>query len=220
MSRAHGCVAVFAKPPRPGEVKTRLVPDLGESGAAALARAFFLDTWASVSALNWADAILATTDVEADEWQLSGETQVWAQGDGDLGQRMERVLSRALDHYPFAIAVGTDAPGLPATLLGAARHALASTDAVLGPSDDGGFYLIGLRRCPADLLAGLPWSVDQTFERTITRLRAYGLRTAVLPRWFDVDRPSDLDRLRSMLAAGRVEAPETARVLAARGAAR
>ena len=55
MSRAHGCVAVFAKPPRPGEVKTRLVPDLGESGAAALARAFFLDTWASVSALNWSE---------------------------------------------------------------------------------------------------------------------------------------------------------------------
>jgi rSAM/selenodomain-associated transferase 1 len=213
MTLDRGCVAVFAKPPRPGEVKTRLVPALGEVGAAALARAFFLDTWASVSALEWADAVLATTDVDAHEWHLPEGTPVWAQGDGDLGRRMERILSRALDQYAFAIAVGTDAPGLPAALLGAARHALASADAVLGPSDDGGFYLIGLRRCPSDLLAELPWSVDQTFERTIERLRTYGLRTAVLPRWFDVDRPTDLSRLRALLATGRVVAPETARIL-------
>jgi rSAM/selenodomain-associated transferase 1 len=210
----RGCIAVFAKPPRPGEVKTRLAPDLGEAGAAALAGAFFLDTWASVSSVEWADVVLATTDVGAPEWQLPEGTPVWAQGEGDLGQRMEHVLSRALARYPFALAVGTDAPGLPDTLLRAARHALSGADAVLGPSEDGGFYLVGLRRCPTGLFADLPWSADQTFDRTLERFRVRGLRTAVLPPWFDVDTGADLDRLRKLLAAGRVVAPETARVLA------
>jgi hypothetical protein len=99
-------------------------------------------------------------------------------------------------------------------LLDAARDALHTADAALGPSDDGGFYLLGVRQYPTDLLDGIPWSTSETFVRALGRLRTRGLTTAVLPPWFDVDRPADLNRLRSLVLSGRLSAPETARVLA------
>jgi hypothetical protein len=207
---------VFAKPPRPGTVKTRLVPQLGEDGAAALAHAFFLDTWAMCSRLSWAETVLATTDVTSPEWSDLPEARVWAQGPGTLGDRLERILRRALRNWPAAIAIGTDLPGLPLALLDSARQTLQTTDAVLGPTEDGGFYLLGLRRCPPRLLADLPWSAADTFTETLERLRARGLETTVISPWFDVDEPQDLTRLRTMLERGGLHAPATALALGIR----
>lgn len=218
-----GILCVFAKPPRPGEVKTRLVSEVGAKGAARLARAFFRDTWATASALPWANAVLATSDAAAREWTLGPQVPIWPQGTGDLGERLERVLGRALRESSFAMAIGTDAPGLPRLLLDHARDALRRTEAVLGPCEDGGFYLIGLRRCPVGLFRDLPWSAPDTFIRTLARLRERGLSTKLLSPWFDVDRPSDLRRLRALLARGEIVAPATERVLAelaARGTCR
>lgn len=213
---------VFAKPPRAGVAKTRLGARLGPEGAAVLARAFFDDTWATVSALGWATPILVTTEPAAPEWRSAGIRpgmrpsirSKWAQGEGDLGARLESAFRRALASSPAAVAIGTDSPGLPAGLLDAARTALAESDAVLGPTTDGGFYLIGLRRCPEGLLAGLPWSSDETLDRTRERLLERGLRVEVLPTWFDVDRPEDLAPLKRRLWRGDFEARATARALA------
>lgn len=200
-------ICIFAKPPVAGQVKTRLAAALGPERAADLARAFLDDTIAAVTALPWAQAALATT--EAIESQLP----VLLQGEGDLGARIERVLRAALQRAPFAIAIGADAPALPARLLEAARAALEDVDAVIGPADDGGFYLLGLRACPEGLLADVPWSTSDTFTRTVERLRARGLRAHVLESWFDVDRVQDLDRLRAALRSGEIDAPRTARLL-------
>jgi rSAM/selenodomain-associated transferase 1 len=212
----RGILCVFAKPPRPGEVKTRLARALGDEPAAALARAFFLDTWRSAAKCAWGRAVLATPDTEAPEWIGLGAA-IWPQGGGDLGDRLDRVLRRALRSGPFALAIGTDAPGLPPPLLEAARRALETADAVIGPCDDGGFYLVGLRRCPPDLFAGIPWSAADTFEKTVARLRERGFEVEILPRWFDVDRVEDLSRLYALLSRGEIEAPETARALNAVG---
>lgn len=209
----RGCLCVFAKPPRAGEAKTRLALALGDAGAAALAHAFFLDTWATASRVSWADVLLATTDVNAPAWKNLGEHQIWPQGPGSLGDRMERILTRALVRYPFAIIIGTDLPGLPRERLDAARDALRASDAVLGPTDDGGFYLIGLRRCPQGLLADVPWSAPDTFACTLDRLRSAQLSATVIPPWFDVDDPDDLQKLRRLVRRGEIEAPETARVM-------
>jgi hypothetical protein len=209
----RGCLCVFAKPPRPGEAKTRLASVLGDAGAAALAHAFFLDTWAMTSRIGWADVVLATTDVGDPTWASIGAPNIWPQGPGTLGDRQERVLNRALARHPFAIVIGTDLPGLPRERLDAACAALQTADAVLGPTEDGGFYLLGLRRCPPGLLARLPWSAPDTFTRTLERLRSERLATAVIPSWWDVDGPSDLRRLRRLAASGRLDAPETVRVL-------
>ncbi|MBK6404775.1 MAG: DUF2064 domain-containing protein [Holophagales bacterium] len=162
----------------------------------------------------WGVPVLATTDPDAPEWRELGVRGAWAQGDGDLGDRLSRMLQRALARAPAALAVGTDSPGLPGTLLDDARRALGTKDAVLGPSDDGGFYLLGLRRAPDGLLEGLPWSSEETFERTKERLLERGLSVHVLPPWFDVDRPEDLEPLRRRLVRGEIRAPATARALA------
>jgi len=207
----RGILCVFAKPPRPGEVKTRLAEEIGSESAATLARAFFLDVWSVATSCPWSRAVLATTDVEAAEW--AGVAPIWPQGGGDLGDRLERMLQRALRSVPFAVAIGTDSPGLPRRLLEDARRALTTVDAVIGPCDDGGFYLLGMRRCPPGLLADLPWSAADTFARTFARLREHGLTVVVLPPWFDVDTASDLPRLRALLSRGDIEAPETERAL-------
>jgi rSAM/selenodomain-associated transferase 1 len=206
-------VCVFAKPSRPGLVKTRLAPRVGAEGAARLARAFLEDTWRALGALRWARRILATTEIDGSEPVVRGG-QVWLQGTGDLGDRLARVLRRALRSSAGAIALGSDSPGLPRMLLEQARAQLRSHDAVLGPCADGGFYLLGLSRCPPGLLRGLRWSAPDTFERTRARLEERGLTTAVLPPWFDVDRPGDLARLSRLISRRAVTAPRTARVLA------
>jgi uncharacterized protein len=213
--RHEATLCVFAKPPRAGQVKTRLAEAVGMLQAAALARAFLEDTWGAASALPWARAVLATTGPDAVERLRSRGAPVWQQGGGDLGERLERVLRRALRETALALAIGMDTPGLPPALLSEARIALRRADAVLGPCEDGGFYLLGLRRCPPGLLRDLPWSTADTFQRTAARLRERGLETAVISPWFDVDRPADLECLRALVARGELHAPRTARALEA-----
>lgn len=150
---------------------------------------------------------LATTEM------VESDLPILLQGTGDLGERIERVLRTALRLAPYAIAIGADSPALPTRLLEAARAGLERSEAVIGPAEDGGFYLIGLRACPEGLLRGLSWSASDTFARTLERLREHGLRVEVLERWFDVDRAEDLERLRELLRRGEIHAPRTARLL-------
>ena len=205
-------ICIFAKPPVPGQVKTRLAPP---QQAAALARAFLVDTYATVATLTWALPIVATTGELDAELREDVGNAIWLQGDGDLGARLERILRRALDSAPAAIAIGADAPGLPRDIYERAHAALASADAVIGPSDDGGFYLLAIKRCPDGLLANLPWSSPVTFAKTLDRLRDVGMSPVVLDSWFDIDRPEDLDRLRADLSARPDAAPATRRALGA-----
>jgi rSAM/selenodomain-associated transferase 1 len=210
---SRGCLCVFAKPPRPGTVKTRLAAVLGDDGAAELARAFLLDTWNTATRVSELDVVLAATEVEAPEWRSLHAGQIWPQGSGTLGDRLERVLRRALEAHPFAIAIGTDIPGLPLSRLDEARDALRTADAVIGPADDGGFYLIGVSTCPHSLLDTVPWSASDTCARTLERLGQHDLTTTVIAPWFDVDVPADLDTLRRRLRDGTIHAPHTARIL-------
>ncbi len=215
MNAPSGLLCVFAKPPRPGEVKTRLASALGPDAATRLATAFLRDTWSSVRAVPWARAVLASTSDDPDALGLDAEDPLWAQGDGDLGERMERVLRRALTEAPWAMALGADSPGMPHALLEAARAALTDHDAVLGPTPDGGYYLLGLRRCPPGALRGLPWSQPDTRAATRARLEALGLTVAELPPFFDVDTAEDLPRLATWLRRAPDAAPATRAALAA-----
>jgi len=205
---AEALICIFAKPPVAGRVKTRLAATLGADAAARLARAFLEDTIESVQAIPWAQPVLATTEpVEAD-------VPVLLQGEGDLGTRIERVLRAALQRAPLAMAIGADAPALPSRLLESARDALREVDVAIGPAEDGGFYLLALRRCPEGLLRDLPWSAADTLHATLERLRVLGLRTALLEPWFDVDRAEDLERLRTLIRQGTLVAPRTEHILA------
>jgi hypothetical protein len=237
---ALGILCVFAKAPLPGRVKTRLVNKLNADEAATLARALLLDTWQVVESVRaplkpilvldgpTSALIPATTPTPATpepatpepaapepEPPLDPLPEIWPQSHGDLGNRLERAFEKALRQAPWVIAIGTDSPGLdPAWIERAAGQLASSHDAVIGPTRDGGYYLLGLRRCPRGLLADLPWSTSTTFAATLERLHEHGFNPALLPEWFDVDEPSDLDWLTAELAAGRLQARHTARVLA------
>lgn len=210
---APGIIAVFAKPPRAGEAKTRLGAAVGHDVAARLARAFFEDTWHRAKELPGVRLVLASTANEVDAFGV-GAVELWLQGEGDLGARLERIAARALAEAPWFVAIGADSPGLPLQHLEAARAALLRHEAVLGPSADGGFYLLGLRSLTPGLLDGLPWSAPTTFEATRSRLLEQGWHVATLQPWYDVDEVAELERLRRELAEGSIQAPRTAAVLA------
>lgn len=210
---ATGIVCIFAKPPVPGQVKTRLAAEIGDRAAAQLARAFLFDTCDRVAELPAVRAVIASTAPAPSLFPPGAE--VWLQGEGDLGARLHRMLRRGLEEGGFVIAIGADSPGLPLSVLGDAVAALGETDAVLGPADDGGFYLLGLRRLDHGLLEDLPWSAPATFDRTAEQLRQRGYEPRILQPWFDIDVASDLQRLWTLLASGQATAPHTASTIAA-----
>lgn len=204
-------VSIFAKVPEAGMSKPGLVPELGPARAAELAEAFLEDTVGLVRTLDWAECIIAATS--RFERPYFKPEEIWLQSEGDMGERLEKILRLALKRRDLVIALGDDTPNLPAALLENARNALATADAVLGPSLDGGFYLIGLKDCPVGLLAEIQWSHSTTLAATTAKLDQFGMRTALINPWFDVNGNDDLDRLRRQLAADPSAAPRTAELL-------
>lgn len=216
MNARDTTLCIFAKAPRAGAVKTRLAATIGADAAARLADAFFWDTLELAEQLAPARVVVALSGDEMLLPTLRDRVDIWPQGEGDLGARLERNLRRALTESLRVLAVGTDSPGLPVALLVQALAALDTHDAVLGPADDGGFYLLGTRKCPDGLLSGLPWSSANTREKTLARLEERELTVKLLAPWFDVDREQDLERLRTLLGTGEIHAPATCRVLGIR----
>jgi uncharacterized protein len=214
-------VAIMAKSPRPGEVKTRLCPPLNAGEAADLYRCFLLDKIETVQALTGAQAVIAysPTDARADFEALAPGIRLMPQVGPDLGARLHATLAGLHNAgHAGAIAVDSDTPTLPGEFLQQAVDCLIrpGPDVVLGPTEDGGYYLIGLRVARPELFDGVPWSTAAVFEETRRRADAGNLSVACLPAWFDVDTPDDLRRLRAALAAsaGDRGAPRTRRFLA------
>jgi rSAM/selenodomain-associated transferase 1 len=204
--RSAVAVAIMAKSPRPGEVKTRLCPPLDAGEAAALYRCFLLDKIETVRALTGAQAVIAysPTDARADFEALAPGIRLVPQQGPDLGARLHATLAGLLGAgHAGAIAVDSDTPTLPGAFLQQAVDCLTGPgpDVVLGPTEDGGYYLIGLRIARPQLFADVPWSSATVFEETRRRADAGNLSVACLPAWFDVDTPDDLHRLRAALGA-------------------
>ncbi len=185
---------VFAKPPVPGKVKTRLIPVLGSEGAAALAATVLCHVWRTVSSCPSVRPVLAAAGLGSFPITVS-EHDLWLQGEGDLGIRIERIFQRALEEAPAAIAIGADSPGLTCTQIQAALSALQTHDAVIGPCEDGGFYLLAVSRCSPGLFRNLPWSCGETAQATRCRLEQNGFSIAMIDLLFDIDTPEDLARL-------------------------
>ena len=135
---------------------------------------------------------------------------------GLTNQRLTGVFDDLFeDGHIAVVAIDSDSPTLPMAYVAQAAAVLAhgSADVVIGPSDDGGYYLVGLDRRQPKLFDGIPWSTSETRAATLARARDLGLSALLLPRWFDVDTPEDLRRLCADLA-GRDTAPRTAAFLA------
>lgn len=197
-------VVVMAKAPRAGAVKTRLCPPLTLSEAAELSRCFLLDTVARVRQLATAQPVLAYTPPASRAWfeALAPDFLLMPQQGDDLGRRMATCFERLFAQgYTGVLLTGSDLPTLPVAHLQQATTLLARphTDVVLGPSEDGGYYLIGLRRLYPELFDDMVWSTSQVYAETVRRAKSSGLTVASLPSWFDVDTPADLARVRRML---------------------
>ncbi|OGL11752.1 MAG: hypothetical protein A3I14_00695 [Candidatus Rokubacteria bacterium RIFCSPLOWO2_02_FULL_73_56] len=214
-------VAIMAKAPVAGAVKTRLCPPLAPGQAAALARCFLLDKLGQLRTLRGARPVVAFSPADAADLfrALAPGVDLLAQRGPDLGARLAAVLGDLLARgAPAAIAVDSDTPSLPAAFVQMAVDRLAdpAVDLVLGPSEDGGYYLIGMPRVHGALFAAMPWSTPDVLAETERRARAAGLRVVRLPVWFDVDTAADLERLRAALARGEgAPAPATRALLAA-----
>ena len=212
-------VAIMAKAPRPGTVKTRLCPPLLATEAAALYRCFLLDKIATVGGLADTRPVIAYTpdDARAEFDVLAPGFALVSQDGPDLGARLHSTLAGLLAAgHAGAIAVDSDTPTLPSGFLQQAVDCLTrpGPDVVLGPTEDGGYYLIGVRAPHRELFERMPWSTSDVLEITRRRAAAAGLRALCLPTWFDVDTPDDLERLRAILATGNdTTACETRRFL-------
>ncbi len=210
-------VVVFTKPPRPGEVKTRLIGAVSAAQAADLHRAFLADFCERLT--GWDGTILMAWALRAEEAVPEGPYPGFAQVGSDLGQRLLHGLTRALSASAAAVAVGSDHPELPRARLDEAFAELArGADVVLGPADDGGYYLVGVK--PSSLVPRLfeeiAWSTETVLASTLERCRELGLSVALLPMESDVDTPADLMRLAARLSdrqAGPPACPATREVL-------
>jgi uncharacterized protein len=207
-------IVIFARAPQLGEVKTRLAKSIGAVEALALYEAFLDDTCALTQGLGARRVLAVAGDVDHPRVQHLAKSQrllVESQGDGDLGERMARAVAAHIVGGPVVI-IGSDAPTLPRAHLHQALDELMAHDVVIGPSDDGGYYLIGARVEVPELFAGVHWSTSEVLATTLERLA--GRSHALLPAWHDVDAVEDLERLRAeLLTLPPSVAPSTRRVL-------
>lgn len=179
-------IALFARYPTPGKAKTRLVPALGEQGAADLHRKLVERTIATIRTSGVPFAVWFTGAPRADfaAW-LGDDVELVDQGDGDLGDRLARVPAPA-------ILLGADIPGLHALCLRQAASALARSQTVIGPALDGGYYLMGFNEPVPFLFHDMAWGQETVLEETLVRLAGRGLSPLMLQPLGDCDRPEDL----------------------------
>jgi rSAM/selenodomain-associated transferase 1 len=211
--RSDARLIVMAKYPEPGRVKTRLATTLGDEPVCALYRAFVLDLADRLARLPY-EVIWAYDPAPAPFATLLPGARCVAQVEGDLGARMAHAVAAAFDERPGPVMVlGADVPHVSAGCLEEAA-AVAAGRVVLGPAEDGGYYLIALARPAPELFADVPWGGDGVLRATQDRARRLGLETHLLPVTFDVDEAGDVGRLRALLETGAVALPRTAAVLA------
>lgn len=209
----------MAKVPGLVPVKSRLARAFTPEIATLAYRCFLLDILDAVAGLEEVEPVLAFTPAHGRSVAAAlapAAVRLIPQEGRDLGERMSNLLAGlCADGHPAAIAIGSDSPTLPMAYVREAADVLGrgAADVVLGPSEDGGYYLVGLRRRQAALFDAIPWSTDRVLELTLEKARRLGLRTHLLPEWFDVDTEGDLSRLADDLAMRPDVAPRTRRCL-------
>lgn len=198
-------LVLFTRYPQPGRVKTRLIPALGDAGAAQLHRRLTehaLDQARNLAGMRPVGVEVHYTGGEVSQMRawLGDDHRYVTQGRGDLGNRMDQAFSSAFDAGAATVVImGSDCPDLSPAHLSRAFDALTSADLVLGPASDGGYYLIGLRRQVPQLFRDMPWGSDEVLARTTRLASWHGLRWTLLEELHDVDRPADLPRAQGFL---------------------
>jgi len=191
------CIILFVKYPEKGKVKKRLSEEIGADAAVALYQNFVLDLLASVKGLSiplWV-CFYPPDDSEKFSLWLGAQYRFIPQKGKDLGERMKNAFSHAFYHgFRKVILIGSDIPDLPNDFIDSAFLSLATSDAVIGPSHDGGYYLIGFGSdlFVPEIFEGITWGSNTVLQETLEILRLKGKKVHSLPEWGDVDTLSDL----------------------------
>jgi len=211
---AHNAVIVFCKRPVAGRVKTRLIGALSARQAAEIHEACVKDTIAMVNALPGAQRWLyvassrAAAQRMAAQIRMSTKWKVVTQCGVDLGERMRNAIEEQLRAgAEKVVIVGSDSPWTGYERIARALHLLDKTDVVLGPSEDGGYYLVAARQVVSKMFSGIHWGTVEVLPKTLRALRATRTSFRLLQRDFDLDRPEDLRRVQRMAARGKLRAP-------------
>jgi len=196
----RGRILLLAKAPEPGRAKTRLIPALGEAGAAELQARLIRHALQRLRRPGLPETELwcAPDSGHPVFRELAGQYSVGLrdQVGADLGERMLFAVRDGLARADSVILLGTDSPELtPDRILRAAEILAAGGDAVLGPAEDGGYVLLGLSRAHERLFRDMPWGTERVLEETRRRMSELGLSRQELPPCADLDRPEDLARL-------------------------
>lgn len=196
----ENCVLFFVKDPASGKVKSRLAEYIGQNAATDLYKSFVADILATLHAISVNFKIVFyPPDAENKIQQWLGEEYSYSPQVGkDLGQRMKNAFLQAFsDGFDKFVLIGSDIPDLPADYLELGFKALETNDIVLGPSSDGGYYLIGFAKEAflPDVFEGITWSSADVFEQTLDILKKHKQRVYLLPQWHDVDTLTDLKSL-------------------------
>ena len=221
------CVIVFAKNPIPNEVKTRLVPTLSPEQAATLYTAFLADWCETLAELSDIDLVIAYTpaDAQPDLQALIGDGVIYIPQIGaDLGERLTSATQWAAEHgWTKILLVGSDSPTLPITYISQAVTLLDLRDTVIGPSTDGGYYLLGfsteaLTTTVPYVFKEISWSTAAVFQQTVAHIYSAAATLGLLPPWYDIDTAEDLTFLQAhisamRLAGNKVQAVRTESVL-------
>ncbi len=205
-----GSLVIFSRFPRLGRVKTRLEPVLGKRGCLELHRALLLDTVERTRFLcrrhylYLGDSTARERARFAEAWRLPADLILRGQTGSDLGERLWEACRQvaAESKEKPVVFLGADSPTVPREYIRQALAQLARRPVVLGPAEDGGYYLIGLSHPRPELFSNLDWGTGKVLAETLQRLQPE--QYALLPTWFDVDDGDDLARLHAEIEADRL----------------
>lgn len=211
-TRPENCLGIFAKFWEPGKVKTRLASSLGDVKAARVYEAFVAATIARLSAIDCHRVVAYSPadSVTRGEFEAANLTN-WSltpQADGNLGERMAAYFDEQFAAgAQRVLLLGTDSPNVPLVEVQEAFEHLKSCEVVLGPTSDGGYYLVGAASKTPPIFADIPWSTPEVLSSTVDSLQKAGIAYEQLDPWYDVDELFDLHQLIEDLQDDREEEP-------------
>lgn len=209
-------IIIMTKIPAAGNVKTRLQPFLASEECAALAEAFFQDAYKKAKSVCENVILAYSPPVEPDVLKnfLPPQSVYVEQTGNDLGARMSNAFKFAFEKkFDSVVMIGTDIPTFPSDFIEKAFEFLeTNSDVVLGRTEDGGFYLIGLKKLQKEIFENVAWSSPKTFGQVYKNIEKLNLHLREVPGWYDVDEPEDYKKLREEILHNKNaqrRAPET-----------
>ncbi len=201
MKNREPLIQIFCKAPVLGKVKTRLIQKLGARDALDLYQQMFERLIAELSASRFKTELWISPDKDHAFFEPYAFTR-FQQAGPDLGGRMSTALRDGLARHESVILVGTDLPLINRSYIELAVNALRDHDVIIGPAEDGGYGLVGIKGEIPDLFSDIDWGTERVLSQTCARLNRDGLDFGLLPLIWDVDRPADLPRYEAWLGGG------------------